>query len=112
MKANKVIIVRFREATGSLPARLKAMGEGWGSYSDQYDETRDLEAHARIVAEQFIEEVKWPVTVVGFGSLSNGDFVATLESSPVKKEEKRKRRCVRRYVSSGKKLSPALKGFK
>tara|TARA_R110000796_G_scaffold204646_1_gene320763 strand:- start:126 stop:359 length:234 start_codon:yes stop_codon:yes gene_type:complete len=73
----KAIQVRYLQATETQGVRLKAFTDA-GSLTEprQYDLNADEQALA--LAERYIAKQAWAVDVVGFGSLSNGDYVATL----------------------------------
>lgn len=74
----KAIQVKYLPCTNTKPSRLKAWTEG-GQLIESYNHAGGIEAHARDIADKYIKHMGWEgVGIVGFGSLPNGDWVATL----------------------------------
>ena len=81
----KAIQIKYLPATNHNGARMKAWTEGGNNVvvPFQYEITSD-EARAQDVAQELIGRLGWDhVEIVGFGSLPNGDWVATLRNFSV-----------------------------
>lgn len=72
----KAIQIRYLGATNTRGARLKAWTEA-GSLTVARDYALDSYKQARELAKQYVTERGWG-DVSGFGTLPNGDYVATL----------------------------------
>ena len=73
----KAIQIKYLSATDTKGSRLKAWTDA-GSITEPLDYALNLDAHALQLAERYIKEQDWGVDVTGFGSLPNGDYVATI----------------------------------
>ena len=73
----KAIQIRYLSCTDTLPARLKIWAEGQKADVVSLDGGSCIEAYAREAAATYIRERNWGY-IKGFGSLPNGDYVATL----------------------------------
>ena len=73
----KAIQIKYLGATNTKGARLKAWTEA-GFLTVSRDYGLDADEQALQLAEQYIKEIGWGSSVGGFGTLPNGDYVATL----------------------------------
>jgi hypothetical protein len=75
----KAIQVRYLAATNTKPIRLKAFSSSTLSLVECRKSEVSIEEQARGLAEWYILEMGWVnVEISGFGSLPNGDYVATI----------------------------------
>lgn len=73
----KAIQIRYLAPTDTKGSRFKAFTEA-GSMTAPYDYALDHEHNALALAEAYCKKYAWD-RPTGFGSLPNGDYVATLE---------------------------------
>ena len=75
----KAIQIKFLPATNTKGSRLKAWCDApFGWIVEQMDYGMENRDQALALAEALIKKLEWDCKVVGFGTLPNGDFVATL----------------------------------
>ena len=72
----QAIQIKYLSATNTKGARIKATTSA-GSYTEARDYSLDFDQQARAMAFTYCQERDWP-TPKGFGTLPNGDYVATL----------------------------------
>ena len=73
----KAIQIKFMGATDTLPSRLKAWAEGGVHRIEALNYDEDISVQAERLARKLGQDYAWP-DVTGFGTLPNGDWVATL----------------------------------
>jgi len=73
----KAIQIKYLGATNTKGVRLKAWTEA-GTLTVPRDYGLNTDEQALQLAEQYIKERDWRSIVSGFGTLPNGDYVATL----------------------------------
>lgn len=73
----KAIQIKYLSATDTKGARLKAWTEA-GALTVSREYSLNADEQALQLAEQYIQVQDWGCSVGGFGSLPNGDYVATL----------------------------------
>ena len=73
----KAIQIKYLGATNTKGARLKAWTEA-GSLTVSRDFALSPYEQANALAAEYLAEHNWPCDVAGFGTLPNGDYVATL----------------------------------
>ena len=73
----KAIQIKYLGATNTKGARLKAWTEA-GTLTVPRDYGVNTDEQALQLAEQYIKDRDWGSSVGGFGTLPNGDYVATL----------------------------------
>lgn len=75
----KAIQVKVLAPTNTRGSRLKAWAEGLKGIVCERDYEFDLTFQAESMVNIFIKEMGWEhIKITGFGSLPNGDWVATL----------------------------------
>ena len=72
----KAIQIKYLSATNTKGARLKAFTEA-GAIIEARDYSLNSDQQARAMAFAYCQEYGWPMPS-GFGTLPNGDHVATL----------------------------------
>jgi len=75
----KAIQVKYLGATNTKPSRLKVWAEGSGSVTESLSYDLNCDQQALQMAQQYAITHGWP-EVKGFGSLPNGDYVATMQT--------------------------------
>lgn len=73
----KAIQIKYLSATDNKGVRLKAWTHA-GSVTAPRDYSLCADAQALKLAEDYIKRQDWGCDVGGFGTLPNGDYVATL----------------------------------
>lgn len=73
----KAIQIKYLSKTDHKDARLKAWTDA-GTLTVPRDYGLDTDEQALQLAEQYIKDRDWGSSVGGFGTLPNGDYVATL----------------------------------
>jgi hypothetical protein len=73
----KAIQIKYLGATDTKCARLKAWTDA-GTLTVPRDYGLNTDEQALQLAEQYIKKQDWGSSVGGFGTLPNGDYVATL----------------------------------
>jgi len=73
----KAIQIKYLSETDNKGARLKAWTDA-GTLTVSRDYGLDADEQALKLAEQYIKKQDWGSSVGGFGTLPNGDYVATL----------------------------------
>lgn len=73
----KAILIKYLSATNTQGARLKATTEA-GSLIEPIDYALNDDQQFKQLANRYIKHVGWECIVSGFGTLPNGDCVATL----------------------------------
>jgi len=74
----KAIQIKYLSPTNTRGSRFKAFTDA-GSMIEPMDYSLKPCEQARQLADKYIEKMGWPSKVSGFGSLPNGDYVATIE---------------------------------
>lgn len=77
VKGMKAILIKILPATNTLGVRLKATTHA-GSIIVPREYALNVDDQAKILAKTYVHKYGWP-KVVGFGTLPNGDYVATLQ---------------------------------
>jgi len=72
----KAIVIKYLPETNTKCVRLKATTEA-GSITESRDYALDADVQARNLAQKYCDKFNWGITY-GFGTLPNGDYVATL----------------------------------
>ncbi len=73
----KAILIKYMPATNTRGVRLKATTEA-GTLEEGRTYENEPDEQARQLAEKYIKHVGWFVKITGFGTLPNGDYVATI----------------------------------
>ena len=73
----KAIQIKYLSATDTKGSRLKAWTDA-GSITEPLDYSLNLDEQSMRLAERYIKKQDWSSNVTGFGSLPNGDYVATI----------------------------------
>ncbi len=76
----KAIQIRYYSATNHRPTRLKVWAEGVDGIIEPLNYSKNPADQAKELAQKFSDAMKWG-KISGFGTLENGDHVATLEGS-------------------------------
>jgi hypothetical protein len=77
----RAIQIKFLQPTNKNSSRLKAFSQLRDSLYETYDHNEEFEDQAKKLVIKYIKKMEWyNIKISGFGSLPNGDFVATLES--------------------------------
>lgn len=75
----KAIQIKYMPATATQPARLKAWTEA-GNIVHKIDGRLEISDEAILLAERYVKKFNWG-KICGFGSLPNGDWVATIAAA-------------------------------
>ena len=74
----KAIQIKYMSATTTKGVRLKAF-TGAGTIIESRDYSIDVDVQARRLADTYNRDIFWSTTeITGFGTLPNGDYVATI----------------------------------
>ena len=78
----KVIQVKYMGPTNTKGSRLKLSVEGWKPVIESLNYALSIEQQAQNMASTFARD-NWQLSITGCGSLSNGDFVYTIDSPTI-----------------------------